>query len=444
VAFHSVRHDDPFITYRYGQNFASAAGLTFNPGERVLGTTSPAHALISAGAYALVGRDATPTLMSALGCLAWTAQSVAAYYLLVETLGVGGALVVAASLQLGSALGYLWVPFETNWVAALLLGAFATAKRERFRWCALLTGLAVLMRPDALIAAGLLGALAMRAVGRRALLPIALGSALVLPWVAFAAFYYGTPVPQSAVQKFQRTPLADYFQHELKLFADTLLALWPQAPAAWMLPAAIAAAAFLLSAFSLARRDPFFAIVALYALAHWSAYLVLRPFIGHDWHLFPANLVGVVLVLAALTHATQRAPRAWARVLAGSALVLLVLAATTRTWQASQSYPSGYWTGERDAAYRLVSAYLLAHAQPGDHFASVEVGTIAYYTGMSAYDLGGLVTDLRRTNMVDRPVRWLVLDSQYQRVRPGWAPSFSTKQGDFAVHVYALPSRSSK
>ncbi len=36
--------DDAYITYRYSQNILEGHGLVYNPGERVLGTTTPLYA----------------------------------------------------------------------------------------------------------------------------------------------------------------------------------------------------------------------------------------------------------------------------------------------------------------------------------------------------------------------------------------------------------------
>ncbi|MCC6188386.1 MAG: hypothetical protein IT318_05100, partial [Anaerolineales bacterium] len=33
--------DDAFITFRYARNLLAGSGLVFNPGENVLGTTTP-------------------------------------------------------------------------------------------------------------------------------------------------------------------------------------------------------------------------------------------------------------------------------------------------------------------------------------------------------------------------------------------------------------------
>jgi hypothetical protein len=438
LAFHAVRHDDPFITYRYGQNLARGAGLTFNPGQRFLGATSPGHMLIAAATYALVGLDATPSWMSALGCVGWTLQAVAAYFLVVPTLGARGAGVVAAAIALGAASSYAWVPFETNLVAAFGLGALALARHGHWRAVALLTGGAVLMRPDALILATLLGGACALQAPRRALTHVLVLGSVVLPWVVFAFLYYGSPIPHSAVEKFQRTEASVYLPHELALFARTALPYWP-AERSWLWAAPVWLA-MVVGALWLARRERFVVVVLAFACLHWAAYLVLRPFVGHEWHLYPANLIGTILVLTVLAQLARVAERRALRWLAVLSLAGLALAGVARSWEASRAYDDGYWTGGRDRAYRRVAAFLASHAAAGDEFASVEVGTLAYYADLPAYDLGGLVTDLRRTNMVDRPVRWLVLDRQYMRSRPKWEPVFSTSSRGFEAFVFFIPA----
>jgi hypothetical protein len=44
-------YDDAFITFRYAQNLATGNGLVYNPGEYILGTTSPLFAIIIALIY---------------------------------------------------------------------------------------------------------------------------------------------------------------------------------------------------------------------------------------------------------------------------------------------------------------------------------------------------------------------------------------------------------
>jgi hypothetical protein len=110
-----------------------------------------------------------------------------------------------------------------------------------------------------------------------------------------------------------------------------------------------------------------------------------------------------------------------------------------RTLRAALAQDEEYWNGARDHTYRRAADYLGAHAEPGDRFASIEVGTLAYYSRLAAYDLGGLVTDLQRDAMVDRDVRWLVLDKRYLRHAPPTPPVYSALRGDFETFVYYLP-----
>ena len=46
LLYGQINVDDPFITFRYAWNFANGNGLVFNPGEQVLGTTSPLFAIL--------------------------------------------------------------------------------------------------------------------------------------------------------------------------------------------------------------------------------------------------------------------------------------------------------------------------------------------------------------------------------------------------------------
>jgi hypothetical protein len=118
------------------------------------------------------------------------------------------------------------------------------------------------------------------------------------------------------------------------------------------------------------------------------------------------------------------------------ALVALVGTAAVSFGRECQTLDSGYWTGQRDVVYRRVAAYLRAHAAPDAWFASVEVGTIAYFSGRSGYDLGGLVTkgdDAIGTHAI----RYIVVDKNYLTHAPPTAPVFSAQQGEFVAKVYA-------
>ena len=166
AAFNDVRFDDAYVTYRYAQNLAMGRGFVFNPGEHILGTTAPGHALVGALLYLVAGKIAFPAVMAALGCIGWTAEAACVYALLADAIGSAGAGFIALAIAMGATRAYFWVPLETHLVTALVLGAFVLAARERWIACGVVAGLAVVVRADAAVACAVLGALAL--MGRRA------------------------------------------------------------------------------------------------------------------------------------------------------------------------------------------------------------------------------------------------------------------------------------
>ena len=102
--------DDAYITFRYAQNLATGAGLVYNPGEAVLGTTAPLWALILALGR-LLGFADLPWLATVLSALC-DAASAALLVLCARQLGLGP----LASLLVGLAwaLNPMSVAFATG------------------------------------------------------------------------------------------------------------------------------------------------------------------------------------------------------------------------------------------------------------------------------------------------------------------------------------------
>jgi hypothetical protein len=205
VAFHGLRHDDAFIVLRYAQNLALGRGMVFNPGERLMGSTSPGQALLGAPLYLVFSRDLLPSVMAVLGCLGWTAQALGIAWLLHPALG-RAAYAPAGLVALGAAWAHRYVTLETDLVAALVVWAMALAVHRRW-WGAMLTAAAaVWMRPDAAILALPLGVLAWLDLGPRAMGPALAGVLAVAPWPLFAWVYFGSVIPQSAHAKVGSVP----------------------------------------------------------------------------------------------------------------------------------------------------------------------------------------------------------------------------------------------
>lgn len=438
AGFHGFRQDDAFITYVYGRNLASGEGLVFNPGERLMGSTSPLHALLSAAVYPLAGDGPLPDVMAIIGCVGWTLQAVLAFLLLRAPLGRWPALLVALALAAGAAGSHQWVTLETNLVAALALGAVVAGVTGRWTLAAGLLALAGLTRPDAYLLGLPLGLLALGDLRRGAVRP---GPPLVafalptVPWYLFAALYYGTVLPQSLAAKVGKEGVGFYLYHLLTRPARQLML--GHAHPLWIVTAWLLAVG---GAVVLVRRRPRLWVLPAWGLLHLAAYLALRPFHQHQWHLYPLVLVFVLCALAALGAVARFQPRRVALTVALAALGAMVAAHAAESVEWMLKWRNGYWYGDRQRAYVRTAEYLRRHGDPQhDVVASVEVGTLAYYSGFTMYDLGGIVTRLPGPGDPLPELDWFVTDPTYLSWAPeGQAPETIVRADDFLVFVFRL------
>jgi len=430
-ALHDTRFDDAYITFRYGQNLATGRGPVFNPGERVLGTTSPGEMLVSAAIYPLAGLEGTPSWMAALGCLAWMVQGVLIFLVLRKGFGDWTALLGAAALLLGGAGSDIRVALETNQVVAFNLAALWMAMERRWRTSALLAGLAVLFRPDALVFALPLALLCVLDQRRKALVPALIFLGVFTPWLLFATHYYGTPIPLTAATKFQRASVGAYAQHIYDHFGTYVQ------PGRPMLRGLLWALG-IVGAVRLFRENRWYALLAAYPFLHYAAYLKLRPFTAHTWHLYPAEAMLIALAMVALGAMVESAQR-WGRWVGGAIASVILLSTGFYAVARVATHHDSQWTGGRDGAYREVAAFLEANGdREREYFASVEVGTIAYLTDFRAMDLGWLVS--APGELLDEgELRWLLVDPIYHYLVPEGAPLvFDSESGGFRAEVYDL------
>ena len=429
VGFHGLRHDDAYITYRYGQNIAQGNWFVFNVGDRLLGTTAPGHAALAAAAYGITDKEHLPTFMSILGCIGWTAQVVALFFLLRPGLGTWPSFLVGLGVGVGAAQSGNWVALETNLAAALTLWAMVAAARSRWLAAGLVCAFAGLMRPDAYVAAVLLGVFCLlrhRTQVKRFLIAFVVAS---LPWLVFSTIYFGTPLPRSAGAKFQSAGVVEYLVNLLRTPSVTALPFVPAGPwsAAVWLVAGIGAAWII-------RRDPRLWFLPAYAVLHLAAYLYLRPPIEHQWHLYPAVLVFVVLCLAGVAAVGQAAPRRLRTLVIAALLAAPLAAYAVRSDRLARNHEEYYWFGARDAEYRDLSDYLMQRAGPTDVVASYEVGTIGYYTEMPIHDWFGLVT--RHPGELPATGSWMVSFWPDLAEADGKRPVRVFPHAGFAAYLY--------
>jgi hypothetical protein len=211
--------DDSFITYRYVYNILAGNGFVYNPGEHVLGTTTPLYTLLLVAIGSLIGgaQAPFPQISMVLNALI---DSVTCLLLLrlgrqlgSERAGLGTALVWAiAPFSVTFSIGGL----ETSLYVFLLVGLISLHLERHHILAAFLASLALLTRPDALILLGPVGLDRLWQIIKtfpegknrsniifyRDLAQEALVFLLpTLTWGVFASLKFGGPIPHSITAK---------------------------------------------------------------------------------------------------------------------------------------------------------------------------------------------------------------------------------------------------
>ena len=201
--------DDAYITFRYARNIVEGRGFVYNPGEHVLGTTTPLYTLVLAGLSWISGSADFPTIAVAANAVAG-ALSVALLYLLGQRFV--GHWAPPATAALLWALAPYSVTFaaggmETDLVVTLLLAAAYAYVVDASHALAVLSSLSLLARPDTAL---LLVLLWLGLVARRRRLPLreaAVAIVVLAPWLIFATIRFGSPLPGSLAAKSAAYPL---------------------------------------------------------------------------------------------------------------------------------------------------------------------------------------------------------------------------------------------
>ncbi len=418
--------DDAFITFRYAANLASGHGLTYNPGEWVMGSTTPLYTLILAAAYRWL--DAVD-----LAHFSWLFNA------LLDTAGTALLFRLGRKLTGDSLVGWgaalLWsvtphsVTFaigglETSLVIALLLAAMALHLEGRDGWCGLALGLGVLTRPDVLIAAGLvLGAesvlrfvrawrmdahpgqqVAARTAWVAKSLPVRAVLATlapILPWALYATVIFGSPLPHSIAAKtvaYRLSPeagLVRILQHYATPFHEHLIL-----GGKWVIVGLVLyGTLYAIGAWAAGRQDrrsvPWFA----YPLVYGAVYALANPLLFR-WYLSPPVPFGYLGILAgvhALSRAVtrERSRARWALL----TMVALFFGALLNAWHletqpgATRPNPAPEMAFvELERQYLQVALDLRPVLQPGDRLAAADIGVVGWYTDAPVLDLVGLVS----------------------------------------------------
>jgi hypothetical protein len=393
--FWGVTYDDGYITYRYADRLAAGRGLTFNDGERVLGTSAPGYAVLLAGLARIAGplggdvRDAGSLLFFA-GLVALGAALAGA--------GAGGVAVpcLYGCLALLSRFDLELAGCET--VPALVAAVVAldlALTRGRPVAAGFAAAAATAMRADHGLLVAAVG-VALWITRRRPPFGFALAAGAPLAaGVAALEVYFGTPLPATLAAKRAEMALAPPVGYGAAQW-DWLERAYGGAGAIAL--AALAAAGLALGWRRLAARRALLLTALAWLLAHELFYRAVGVPFSPWYHVASFH----ALLAAAALGAWELARRALARVprleagaapiAAAAALLLLPLLLP------SARFVSSSWRQPPDprvALYRDV-ARAAETCDVAGPIAAVEIGSLGYHSRRAVVDLVGLVApDLR-------------------------------------------------
>jgi hypothetical protein len=405
--------DDAYITYRYARNIVEGVGMVYNPGQPVLGTTTPLYTLLMAVLAAGLRSGAYPAISAVLNALADGATAALLYRLARRTLdhplpgALLGLLWAISPMSVTFAIGGM----ETSVSILLMVGAFSMYLDDRTAWAFGLAALATLARPDALIWVGLLGAATTIRLWRErrdrpalARLPwaeIAVYLGILAPWLIYATATYGSPMPRSVAAKqvaYQLPPtlaLERLLQHyATPFFEQETFGVLSIRVGACVYPGLAAWGGLRLA--RNARNLP----LVIYPWLYFVTFAAANPLIFR-WYLAPPLPFYFLCILAGVWGVlTALADKARVRLLR-IGLVLAVgtlwVATSLNAWTLHPDHgpdrpaPKMAWH-KLELLYEQVGRELADEAGPETVVAAHDIGAVGYYSRARLLDTLGLVS----------------------------------------------------
>lgn len=392
--------DDAYITFRYSSNLLQGNGLVYNPGERVLGTTTPVFAMLMAGVALPAGASHAdfPVLANWVNALA-DAVTCLILPLLGARLGsrpagrVTAVLWAIAPWSVTFAIGGL----ETSLLVALATGTFYLHLSGRPVAAALTASLALLTRPDSLIFIGPLAVARLVAWRRRETIRLRELAAFFAPlaaWAIVGLSYYGSPVPHSIFAKavaYRLPPeagLVRLLQHYATPFVahETLGTSW--IPVGLVLYPAL----FLLGAITALRHRTASLPVLTYPWLYFAAYALANPLLFR-WYLTPPLPTYMLLILIGVFRITRDVRTVLPAYLFSAAAIALTANAWTLQPDHGPDRPAPKMAYiQLELLYQEAAEQLRPTLQPDQVLAAADIGALGYFTQAQVLDLLGLIS----------------------------------------------------
>jgi hypothetical protein len=411
-------YDDPFITYRYADNLHHNLGFVYNPGERVLSTTTPLYALLLAALSYLWSN--LPRLSNFISAVSVALSGLFLFQLgrrwEAPVAGIAGAVLLPFFPLLLSTFGA-----ETCFYVMLTLAAFLLYASDKPVWAMVPAALATLTRSDGVLVAGVLGLATLVRERRFPWRMALLYAVLIAPWYLFSWFYFGSPFPVTLAAKQSQASMA-ISEGFARGFLTTVLRPYSRKPLYWL-----HGGFFLLGVgYAVAKRRRWLSLLG-WGFLYFLGYTVLGVS-RYFWYYAP--LIPVIIAVTGLgvqwlydrLSATWRGR--WQR--GGLVIVLLIL----MLWPQTQGVQ---WLSthndNRFRIYRDVGMWLNENTSPEASVGTLEVGIIGYYARRRMIGFAGLLqpdvaSQMQYGSTYQDTARWAIEEyaPDYLVLGAGWFP----------------------
>ncbi len=194
-------NDDQFILYRYIENIAVGNGFVYNIGERILGSTTPLFTLVMAlFKYIFIGIK-TPDITAFVNII-FISIAIVFFYKTANLFLRRNVSILASILFILNMSKIVAEGMESSLFILLSFSLIYYLLNYKYKISAVLLGLLLLTRPDALIIALLTCIFWFKKEGlKNSIKLFCITSITILPWLIFATIYFGSFIPQSMIAK---------------------------------------------------------------------------------------------------------------------------------------------------------------------------------------------------------------------------------------------------
>lgn len=396
--------DDAFITFRYAENIAAGYGFVYNVGEKVMGTSTPLFTLIlSLFAPLSIPLPAAALLVSLLS----SGLTATIIYRFAQQLRFSHFAVIPAVCYI------LWprsLPadtsgMETAFFTLLIIATFYYQNRQLRLYAVGMATLAAVTRPEG---AGLLVLImAANIIRDRAnwrsylLVPMV----LIVPWLAFTFFYFGSPLPHAVVAK---TALYSQFGIEPLWERVRLVTGFHKYYGYPLLAGALAGGWWL-------RKKQNYGGLEIIWMLGMAVFFILSPTRIFFWYIVPVYPVYLIFITASFQFFSDRLKLTASGLKTTSPLItfFLIIVLTASNYYPVINHRRTLQTLEN--VHRRIGDYLYAHTDPDDIIAAEDIGYMGYYSKRRILDRDGLISPVAVSYNRNGRYRDLIIDQ-----KPDW------------------------